>query len=189
MLGPVDYQKENVTLTETEQTTQEKNHFLDEYNGKPTLEKIQKIIAQKRAAGELDRKIWVDVGWALDKEEFFITQTNYTWAAVQNAPHQLYQMQQNMLIAQDKANLEHRKCQELLLENAIVYERLNQISEENKEKESTITQKLASSRIVKLPISKVKTFLAFCEDSIEDFYIKIDDNGNMQRIVRKLEEL
>ena len=186
MLGSKDYQQENLTLT---QQTEEKNHFLDEYNGKPTLEKIQKIIAQKRAAGDLDRKIWVDVGWALEKEEFFIQQTGYTWAAAQNAPHQLYKYERSMLQAQDKANLEHQKCQELLLENAIVYERLNQISEENKDKEASITQKLASSHIVKLPINKVKTFLAFCEDGIEDFYVKIDDNGNMQRIVRKLEEL
>lgn len=190
MLGQKDFQQENLTLTEqNENQKQTHNHFLDEYNGKPTLETIRQLIIQKQANGDISRKIWVDVGWALEKEEFFINQTNFTWSSVQNAPHQLYQYEQRMLEAQQKANLEHRKSQDLLVENTLVYERLNQMTQEIKDKEATLAQALSESRIIKLPVSKVRTFLALSSNETEDFYIKIDDNGNMQRIVSKPEEL
>lgn len=190
MLDARDYQQENLTLSE-EAKQQPKNRFLDEYNGKPTLETIRQLIIQKRATGDLSRKIWVDVEWALEMAEFFISQTNFTYSTVKNAPHQLYDYEQRMLKAEQKRALEHQKCQDLLVENALVYERLNQISCEGKEKEVVINQKLNQSKIIKLSISRVKMFLAFCkpEDDVEDFYVQIDEKGNMQRIVRKPEEL
>lgn len=192
MLGPSDYLEESKALTEQQtQTPKNKNRFLDEYNGKPTLETIRQLILQKRENGDLDRKIWVDVGWALDKEEFFISQTNMTYSMVQNAPHQLYSYEQRMLKAEQNRDLEHRKCQDLLVENALVYQRLEQMAAEMKEMQSVLSENQNQSKIVKLPISRVRTFLAFCkpEDDIEDFYVKINDKGNMERIVRKPEEL
>lgn len=77
----------------------------------------------------------------------------------------------------------HSKISELLTDNTIAENRIVELR-----------VKLQDAHLVKLPLRRVKSFLMLSQDSdckSDDsvFYVKLDEKGDMERIVRKPEEL
>lgn len=173
-------ENENVTISETIVKT---SSDLTKYSDRPDTPAILDILAERKKAGNTDKTFPIDLEYLLELREYWNIQTCMTFEQFEHGP----------------ANLRYaeNKLKEFETENAQLRDKVKEIMTENTIAEKRIVElrvKLNDARIVKLPLRKVNSFLMLSQDSDSKsdesvFYVKVDEKGDMERIVRKPEEL
>lgn len=173
----------NVTISETVVTNNNKTQDLTQYSNRPDTPAILDILAERKKAGNLDKTFPIDLEYLLELREFWNIKTCMTFEQFERGPEHLRDAEAKVRLLTDENRQLRDKIKELLEENSLG---INKITE--------LRQELGGAHLIKLPLRKVNAFLMLTPDddlSSDDsvFYVKTNEQGQMERIVRSIDEL
>jgi hypothetical protein len=173
------------TVTKNEMEVEEnQNENITTFSGRPNLKAIVDSIQRK------ERLIKVSPNYLVDLVQQWETGTSYSYQMFHDAPKKLREMDELVQTTQHENAHLKEKLRDLVVELTVTQESLDKLNE----KEQDYLFREQESRIIQLSVKKINTFLSLCHpqeltDMNTVFYIKIDKDGEMQRMVRKREEL
>lgn len=172
-----------VTQSETKTETTTTTADLTQYSNRPDTPAILDILVERKKAGNQDKTFPIDLEYLLELREFWNTKTCMTFEQYEHGPENLRYAEQKLKEVNAENDQLRDKLKELLTDNTIAEKRIVELR-----------LKVDDAHLVKLPLRKVNTFLMLCQDSDlknDDsiFYVKLNDEGQMERIVRSADEL
>lgn len=169
---------ENEIVTQSSTTTD-----LSKYSNRPDTPAILEILVERKKAGNLDKTFPIDLEYLLELREFWNIKTCMTFEQWEHGPENLKLAEANLAKFKQENALLREKLKELLVDNEISEKRITELR-----------LKADDARIVKLPLRKVNTFLMLSQDADSKsddsvFYVKVDEKGELERMVRSVDEL
>lgn len=169
---------------ENKNTNTNTNTNITIFSGRPNLKAVVDSIQRK------ERTIQVSPNYLVDLVQYFESGTCFSYQMFHDAPKKLRKMDDLVQKTQHENALIKEQMKDLVVELTILQQTVTDLTE----KEANFLQREEQSRIIQLPLKKITTFLALCHpeeltDTSSFFYVKVDKDGNMQRMVRKREEL
>jgi hypothetical protein len=171
-------ENENVTVSETVVKTD-----ITKYSNRPDTPAILDILVERKKTGNLDKTFPIDLEYLLELREFWNIKTCMTFEQWEHGPENLKLAEQALAKFKQENALLREKLKELLVDSEIAEKRITELR-----------TKVDGAHVLKLPLRKVNTFLMLCQDSDlksdnSIFYVKLNEQGQLERMVRSPEEL